>query len=125
MFGGVSVRECLDIVEGRVIRERIRTVDNRPEMHFLISDAERVLPVYPGGRGDREKLGGTFTDADVVRIRRTRAGLIFARFGNWIEVLRRCATPKSLFGQAIECSRNQRASLVRYLDDARFAIDNG
>jgi transposase len=30
-----------------------------------------------------------------------------------------------LFGQAIEYSRNQWASLVRYLDDARFAIDNG
>ena len=32
---------------------------------------------------------------------------------------------KSLFGQAVEYSRNQWASLVRYLDDARFAIDNG
>jgi transposase/uncharacterized coiled-coil protein SlyX len=73
----------------------------------------------------REKPGGTFTDADVVRLRRTRAGPILARFGDWIEVQRRSATPKSLFGQAIEYSRNQWASLVRYLDDARFAIDNG
>jgi hypothetical protein len=32
---------------------------------------------------------------------------------------------KSLFGQAIEYSRDQWASLVRYLDDARFAVDNG
>jgi len=32
---------------------------------------------------------------------------------------------KSLFGQAVGYSRNQWASLVRYLDDARFAIDNG
>ena len=38
---------------------------------------------------------------------------------------RRHATPKSLFGQAIEYSRNQWTSLVRYLDHARFAIDNG
>jgi hypothetical protein len=38
---------------------------------------------------------------------------------------RRRATPKSLFGQALEYSRNQWASLVRYLGDARFAIDNG
>jgi transposase len=74
---------------------------------------------------DRERPGGTFTDTDVVRLRRTRAGPILARFGDWIEVQRRSATPKSLFGQAIEYSRNQWASLVRYLDDARFAIDNG
>jgi len=37
----------------------------------------------------------------------------------------RSATPKSLYGQAVEYSRNQWASLVRYLDDARFSIDNG
>ncbi len=73
----------------------------------------------------REKPGGTFTDGDVVRLRRTRAGPILARFGDWIEEQRRSATPKSLFGQALEYSRNQWASLVRYLDDARFAIDNG
>jgi hypothetical protein len=30
-----------------------------------------------------------------------------------------------LFGQAVEYSRNQWSSLVRYLDDARFDIDNG
>jgi transposase len=72
----------------------------------------------------REKPGGSFTDADGVRLRRTRAGPILARFGGWIEV-QRSATPKSLFGQAVEYCRNQWASLVRYLDDARFAIDNG
>jgi len=32
---------------------------------------------------------------------------------------------RSLFGQAEEYSRNQWPSLVRYLNDARFAIDNG
>jgi len=60
-----------------------------------------------------------------MRLRRTRAGPILAKFSDWIEVQRRHATPKSLFGQAIEYSRNQWSSLVRYLDDARFAIDNG
>ena len=73
----------------------------------------------------REEPGDCFTDADAVRLRRTRAAPILARFGDWIEVQRRSATPKSLFGQAVEYSRNQWASLVRYLDDARFAIDNG
>ena len=74
---------------------------------------------------ERERLGDQFSAAEVVRLRRTRAGPILSRFGDWIEVPRRSATPKSLFGQAVEYSRNQWASLVRYLDDARFAIDNG
>jgi transposase len=60
-----------------------------------------------------------------VRLRQTRAGPILATFAEWLDDHRRKATPKSLFGQAIEYSRNQWASLVRYLDDARFAIDNG
>ncbi len=74
---------------------------------------------------EREKPGETFTDADVVRVRRTRAGPILAAFADWLEVQHRFATPKSLFGQAVGYARNQWASLVRYLDDARFAIDNG
>jgi hypothetical protein len=76
-------------------------------------------------KDERDKLGDLFTDADVVPLRRTRAGPILATFSGWLETQRRSATPKSLFGQAIEYSRNQWASLVRYLDDARFAIDNG
>jgi len=76
-------------------------------------------------KAEREKLGETFTDADVVRVRRTRAGPILARFRDWLDVHNRSATPKSLFGQAVGYARNQWASLVRYLDDARFAIDNG
>src|SRR4051812_25166479 len=49
----------------------------------------------------------------------------YAQFSDWLEEQHRQATPKSLFGQAVEYSRNQWASPVRYLDDARFAIDNG
>jgi hypothetical protein len=49
MYGGVSVLECYDIVEGRVIRERIRIRGNTPEMFFLLNDHERVLLVYRGG----------------------------------------------------------------------------
>jgi hypothetical protein len=49
MFGEVSVCDCLDIVKGRIIRERIRMRGNTPEMFFLLSDEERVLPVYRGG----------------------------------------------------------------------------
>lgn len=74
---------------------------------------------------EREKLGDQFADADLVRSRQTRAGLILATFSDWLEEQHRQATPKSLFGQAIEYSRNQWASLVRYLNDSRFAIDNG
>ena len=61
----------------------------------------------------------------MLRLRRTRAGPILASFSDWIDEQRRQVTPKSLFGQAVEYSRNQWASLVRYLDDARFANDNG
>ncbi len=74
---------------------------------------------------EREKLGETFTDADTVRWRQTRAGPILAKFSDWLEEQHRSATPKSLFGQAVEYSRNQWPSLVRYLNDSRFAIDNG
>jgi transposase len=61
----------------------------------------------------------------VVRGRQSRAGPILAQFFDWLEEQHRLVTPKSLFGQAVEYSRNQWPSLVRYLDDARFAIDNG
>jgi transposase len=76
-------------------------------------------------KGDRERLGDQFAAVEVVRRRQTRAGPILATFADWLDEQRRHATPKSLFGQAIEYSRNQWASLVRYLNDARFAIDNG
>jgi hypothetical protein len=61
----------------------------------------------------------------VVRHRQSRAGPILAAYSDWLDKVRRRATPKSLFGQAVEYSRNQWASLVLYLDGARFAIDNG
>ena len=76
-------------------------------------------------KDEREKLGETFTDADAVRLRQTRAGPILATFADWLGEQRRHATPKSLFGQAIEYSRNQWSSLVRFIDDSRFAVDNG
>jgi transposase len=76
-------------------------------------------------RDERDKIGKTFTEADVVRLRRTRAGPILATFADWLEEQRRRATPRSLFGQAIQYSRNQWPSLVRYLTDSRFSIDNG
>jgi transposase len=71
------------------------------------------------------RLGEQFTDDDAVRWRKTRAGPILGRFADWLELQKRTTTPKSLFGQAVGYARNQWPSLVRYLDDARFAIDNG
>ena len=76
-------------------------------------------------KGERARLGERFTDDDAMRWRRTRAGPILARFADWLGEQVRTATPKSLFGQAVGYARNQWPSLVRYLDDARFAIDNG
>ncbi len=74
---------------------------------------------------ERDRPGSTFSDADVVRVRRTRAGPILAAFAGWLDVQHRSATPKGLFGQAVGYARNQWASLIRYVDDARFAIDSG
>jgi hypothetical protein len=50
MLGGVAVCECYDITGGRWIKERTRTRDGRPEMYFLLTDHERVLPIYRAGR---------------------------------------------------------------------------
>jgi transposase len=76
-------------------------------------------------KDERGRLGEPFTDDDAVGWRKTRAGPIRARFAEWLELQSRSATPKSLFGQAVNYARNQWPSLVRYLNDARFAIDNG
>jgi transposase/uncharacterized coiled-coil protein SlyX len=76
-------------------------------------------------KDERARLGERFTSDDAVRWRRTRAGPILAKFADWLEEQVRSATPKSLFGQAVGYARNQWPSLVRYVDDARFAIDNG
>lgn len=84
-----------------------------------------LYAVERGINGEREKPGVTFSDVGVARLRQTRAGPILASFADWLEGRHRSATPKSLFGQAVAYSRNQWPTLVRYLDDARFAIDNG
>jgi hypothetical protein len=76
-------------------------------------------------KDERARLGKAFTPDDAVRWRKTRAGPILARFADWLGEQCRFATPKSLFGQAVGFAQNQWPSLVRYLNDARFAIDNG
>jgi hypothetical protein len=76
-------------------------------------------------KDERVRLGERFTNDDAVRWRQTRAGPILAKFSDWLDLQHRSATPKSLFGQAVGYARNQWPSLVRYVNDARFAIDNG
>ncbi len=76
-------------------------------------------------KDERARLGERFTNDDAVNWRRTRAGPILAKFSDWLEEQHRSATPKSLFGQAVGYARNQWASLIRYLTDSRFVIDNG
>jgi hypothetical protein len=49
MLGGVSVRDCYDIVEARYLKERSRTRDSRPEMHSQFTDSDHVLRVYVVG----------------------------------------------------------------------------
>ena len=76
-------------------------------------------------KAERGRLGEGFASEDAVRWRQARAGPILARFADWLDGQHRSATPKSLFGQAVGYARNQWPSLIRYLSDARFAIDNG
>jgi len=76
-------------------------------------------------KDERARLGERFTKDDAVRWRQTRAGPILAKFSDWLEEQHRSATPKSLFGQAFAYVRNQWSSLIRYLNDARFSMDNG
>lgn len=76
-------------------------------------------------KNERRPLGDRFPDADAERWRQPRAGPIPPRFADWLDVQTRTATPKSLFGQAVGYARNPLPSLVRYLADGRFAIDNG
>lgn len=67
-----------------------------------------------------EKLLGAFA----VSRRQTRAGPIVEKFGVWLEQEERSALPKSPFGLAVSYARNQWPTLGRYLNEARFTIDN-
>jgi hypothetical protein len=59
-----------------------------------------------------------------VSLRRTRAGPILEKFEQWLQTEQRTALPKSPFGEAITYAVNQWPTLGRYLNDARFTIDN-
>jgi hypothetical protein len=73
---------------------------------------------------EREIAEKKVTGDNVVALRRTRAGPILKAFGEWLEEEHRTALPKSPFGQAVGYARNQWPTLSRYLEDARFTIDN-
>jgi transposase len=73
---------------------------------------------------EKEIVEKKLTGDDVVNQRRTRAGPILKRFGEWLEEEHSTALPKSPYGQAVSYARNQWPTLERYLDDSRFTIDN-
>jgi transposase len=73
---------------------------------------------------EREIADTMLKGDDVVALRRTRAGPILKAFGEWLEEEHRTALPKSPFGQAVSYARNQWPTLTRYVEDARFTIDN-
>ncbi len=103
-------------------------VDAVPSDPRAVEALAFVRPLYAVERdikAEREKSGEGCTDAEVVRVRRTRARQILAQFHDWLDTHSRSATPKSLFGQAVGYARNQWVSLGRYLNDARFELDNG
>lgn len=106
-------------------RYYVEAVPSDPRAVEALAFIRTLYAVEREIKDERERWGERFTDADVVRVRQTRAGPILAEFAGWLDEHHRSATPKSLFGQAVGYARNQWASLVRYLDDARFNIDNG
>jgi len=73
---------------------------------------------------EREIAEGKLVGETAVSLRRTRAGPILDRFGEWLEAEHRTALPKSPFGQAVSYARNLGPALTRYLGDARFSLDN-
>ncbi len=50
MLGGIAVREFRGVIEARWFQGRIRSREGRAELHFLLTDRDRVLPVHLGGR---------------------------------------------------------------------------
>jgi hypothetical protein len=51
MIGGIAVREfAVDAVDEARLRQRTRTREGQPEIYFLLSDAERLLPVCLAAR---------------------------------------------------------------------------
>ncbi len=97
----------------------------RPRAVEALAFLRTLYAVEKELKDERARLGERFTNDDAVKLATTRAGPILAAFADWLEVQHRSATPKSLFGQAVGYVRNQWPSLIRYLNDARFAIDNG
>ena len=73
---------------------------------------------------EKEIVDGKLVRDIAVSLRKTRAGPILTRFGDWLEDEHRTALPKSPFGQAVAYARNLWPTLGRYLTDARFTIDN-
>lgn len=73
---------------------------------------------------EQEILDEQLTGDAVAPRRRTRAGPILRTFGEWLAVEQRTGLPKSPFGQAVSYALNRWPTLGRYLDDARFTIDN-
>lgn len=65
------------------------------------------------------------SDTAVSRPRREYAKPVLDRFATWLTEHQRTALPSSGFGQAVSYAVNQWATLTRYVDDGRLAIDNG
>jgi len=73
---------------------------------------------------EKEILDEELVGEAVVFRRQARAGPILRAFGAWLEIEQHSALPKSPFGQAVSYALNQWPTLGRYLNDARFTIDN-
>jgi transposase len=90
-----------------VRRKFVEARDNDPRVIDALAFIRTLYAVEREIREDRAKPDRGVTDAEVVHRRQTRAGPILDMFSDWLDRQHLTATPKSLFGQAVEYARNQ------------------
>jgi transposase len=88
-----------------VRRKFVEARDNDPRAIDALAYIRTLCAVEKEIREDRAKR--EVLDAEVVHRRRTRAGPVLDMFSDWLDWQHLTATPKSLFGQAVEYARNQ------------------
>ena len=98
---------------------------NDPRSFEALAFIRTLYAVEKEIEDERNRRKEPFTHDDGVKKRQSRAGPILERFKAWLEMQRATSTPSSSFGEALTYARNQWPSLIRYVDDARLAIDNG
>jgi hypothetical protein len=64
------------------------------------------------------------TGMDLADYRQRRAGPVLQSFGDWLAAEVPRVLPKSKIGEAVGYAANQWPTLIRYMEDGRYTIDN-